>query len=54
MGTIQRLPGTRDILPEEIGYWQYVETVATQILSRAMYYEIRPPIFEQTSLFERG
>ncbi|ACB52323.1 histidyl-tRNA synthetase [Crocosphaera subtropica ATCC 51142] len=54
MGTIQTLPGTRDILPEEIGYWQYVETVATQILSRAMYYEIRPPIFEQTSLFERG
>ena len=54
MGIIQTLPGTRDILPEEIGYWQYVETVATQILSRAMYYEIRPPIFEQTSLFERG
>lgn len=54
MGTIQTPPGTKDILPEEIGYWQYVETVATQILSRAMYYEIRPPIFEQTSLFERG
>ncbi|MDJ0730255.1 MAG: histidine--tRNA ligase [Crocosphaera sp.] len=54
MGTIQTLPGTRDILPEEIGYWQYVESIATQILSRAMYYEIRPPIFEQTSLFERG
>ncbi|MEM8780521.1 MAG: histidine--tRNA ligase [Cyanobacteria bacterium P01_G01_bin.49] len=54
MGIIQTLPGTRDILPEEIGYWQYVETVATEILSRAMYYEIRPPIFEQTSLFERG
>ncbi|MEA5508781.1 histidine--tRNA ligase [Crocosphaera sp. UHCC 0190] len=54
MGTIQTLPGTKDILPEEIGYWQYVETIATQILSRAMYQEIRPPIFEQTSLFERG
>ncbi len=54
MGTIQTLPGTRDILPEEIGYWQYVETITTQILSRAMYQEIRAPIFEQTSLFERG
>ncbi|MEL4898668.1 histidine--tRNA ligase [Crocosphaera sp. Alani8] len=54
MGTIQTPPGTRDILPEEIGYWQYVENIATQILSRAMYQEIRPPIFEQTSLFERG
>lgn len=54
MGTIQTLPGTRDILPEEIGYWQYVETITTEILSRAMYQEIRAPIFEQTSLFERG
>ncbi|GBF82329.1 histidine--tRNA ligase [Aphanothece sacrum] len=54
MGTIQTLPGTRDILPEEIGYWQYVETITGQILGRAMYQEIRPPIFEQTSLFERG
>ncbi len=54
MGAIQALRGTRDILPEEVGYWQQVETVAAQILSRAMYQEIRPPIFEQTSLFERG
>jgi histidyl-tRNA synthetase len=54
MGTIQTLPGTRDILPEEIAYWQYVETITGQILGRAMYQEIRPPIFEQTSLFERG
>lgn len=54
MGIIQTLPGTRDILPEEIGYWQQVESVATQVLTRAMYQEIRPPIFEQTSLFERG
>ncbi len=54
MGTIQTPPGTRDILPGEIGYWQYVETITTEILSRAMYQEIRAPIFEQTSLFERG
>lgn len=54
MGAIQKLPGTRDILPEEIGYWQQVETVAINVLSRALYQEIRSPIFEQTSLFERG
>lgn len=54
MGTIQTLPGTRDILPAEIGYWQWVETVAREILARAAYREIRTPIFEQTSLFERG
>lgn len=54
MGIIQTVPGTRDILPAEIGYWQYVETVTTEIFARAMYQEIRTPIFEQTSLFERG
>lgn len=54
MGSIQALRGTRDILPEEVGYWQQVEAIARQILSRAAYQEIRPPIFEQTDLFERG
>ena len=51
---IQALRGTRDILPEEVGYWQLIEATAREILTRALYQEIRPPIFEQTSLFERG
>jgi histidyl-tRNA synthetase len=54
MGLIQALRGTRDILPEEVGYWQQVESVARSILSRAAYQEIRTPIFEATELFERG
>jgi histidyl-tRNA synthetase len=54
MGAIQALPGTRDILPESIGYWQRVESVARQILQRANYQEIRPPVFEATELFKRG
>jgi histidyl-tRNA synthetase len=54
MGSIQALRGTRDILPEEVGYWQNVEAIAQQILNRAAYQEIRPPIFERTELFERG
>ncbi|PSP03249.1 MAG: histidine--tRNA ligase [Cyanobacteria bacterium SW_7_48_12] len=54
MGAIQLIRGTRDILPEEAYYWQQVEAVARQILNRAVYQEIRPPIFEQTALFERG
>ncbi|MBE9169793.1 histidine--tRNA ligase [Pleurocapsales cyanobacterium LEGE 06147] len=54
MRVIQALRGTRDILPEEVSYWQLVETKAKEILTRAVYQEIRPPIFEQTSLFERG
>jgi histidyl-tRNA synthetase len=51
---IQALRGTRDILPEEVNYWQQVETVAKEILTKAAYTEIRPPIFEHTALFERG
>ncbi len=54
MGSIQALRGTRDILPEEVGYWQQVEAIARQILYTAAYQEIRPPIFERTELFERG
>ncbi|NET87315.1 MAG: histidine--tRNA ligase [Kamptonema sp. SIO1D9] len=54
MGAIQAIRGTRDILPEEVGYWQQIETVARQILQKAVYQEIRTPIFEQTDLFERG
>ncbi|HIK54400.1 MAG TPA: histidine--tRNA ligase [Synechococcales cyanobacterium M55_K2018_004] len=54
MGSIQAIRGTRDILPEEVVYWQRVEATARQILQRAAYREIRTPIFEQTELFERG
>ena len=54
MGAIQALRGTRDILPEEVGYWQRVEAAAREILTRAAYQEIRTPIFEATALFERG
>ena len=51
---IQALRGTKDILPEEVGYWQLIEQTAQEIFTKAVYREIRVPIFEQTSLFERG
>ena len=51
---IQALRGTRDILPEEVGYWQLIEKTVRDILGRALYQEIRAPIFEETALFERG
>ncbi|MEB3267951.1 MAG: histidine--tRNA ligase [Leptolyngbya sp.] len=54
MTTIQALRGTRDILPEESPLWQQVEAVAREILQRAAYREIRPPLVEQTELFARG
>ena len=54
MSAIKALRGTRDILPDEVTSWQYVEAEARKILSRAAYQEIRTPLFEQTDLFERG
>lgn len=54
MESIQASRGTRDILPDEVIYWQQVEAIARKLLNQAAYREIRTPIFEQTSLFERG
>jgi histidyl-tRNA synthetase len=54
MSLIQVSRGTRDILPDEIQYWQKIEAIAREIFGRATYQEIRTPIFEQTDLFERG
>ena len=54
MSSIQASRGTRDILPDEVSYWQRVEAIAREILVRGAYQEIRTPIFEQTALFERG
>jgi histidyl-tRNA synthetase len=54
MGFIQASRGTRDILPDEVVYWQQVESIARDLLHRAAYHELRTPIFEQTDLFERG
>lgn len=54
MGFIQVSRGTRDILPDEVIYWQHVEATARQLLHQAAYRELRTPIFEQTNLFERG
>ena len=54
IGAIQAIRGTRDIIAPESQYWQWLEATAKQILDRALYQEIRTPIFEQTALFERG
>ncbi len=51
---IQKLKGTRDILPGEIGKWQYVESVAKETFENYGYDEIRVPVIEKTELFQRG
>ncbi|MEK9628903.1 MAG: histidine--tRNA ligase [Nitrospinota bacterium] len=51
---IQSIRGVKDILPEEIWKWQYVEAMAHKIFSRYGFKEIRVPIFEDTRLFSRS
>ena len=46
--------GTRDILPNEVYKWQYVEKVVNDICKCFGCKEIRIPVFEHTELFKRG
>ena len=48
------LPGTRDLLPEEIIRWQMVEDRARRIFDQYGFVEIRTSIIEPTELFSRG
>ena len=50
----RRLKGTKDILPDEIYQWQYIENKIRDHLERNNYQEIRTPVFEVTELFARG
>ena len=51
---INNLPGTRDLLPDEIGFWQMAEERARRVFSQYGYVEIRTSIIEATELFARG
>ena len=46
--------GTKDILPDSVGEWNYVEAKIRELCSRYGYQEIRTPMFEHTELFHRG
>lgn len=50
----KRIPGTRDILPDEIPLWQKIEATSRVIFSLYNYQEIRPPLVEEASLFNRS
>jgi len=51
---IQAIKGTRDILPQEAGKWQFAEATARRVFRRYGFREIRTPVFESTELFARG
>lgn len=52
--SVPPVKGIPDILPEQIGYWQRIETVFRDVLGRYGYQEIRLPLLERTELFKRS
>lgn len=53
-GNIQAIRGMRDILPEQIALWQFLEDSARDVLEGYGYQEIRTPLVESTELFKRS
>jgi len=51
---ITAIRGFNDILPSEIGKWQFVEKTAREVFEGFGFSEIRIPILERTELFARG
>ncbi len=51
---IKAIRGFNDILPDEIGKWQFVEKAAREVFEGFGFSEIRIPILERTELFSRG
>jgi len=50
----KRIPGTKDILPQEVSGWQEIEGLSRAVFSLYHYQEIRPPLIEFASLFDRS
>ncbi len=50
----KRIPGTKDILPDQIDVWQTIEAISREAFSLYNYREIRPPLIEEASLFNRS
>ena len=46
--------GTQDILPADQPYWDFVRATAAKVAAESGYGRIETPMFEATSLFQRG
>jgi len=51
---IQPIRGMNDILPSEVGAWQFLERTVRELVTAYGYEEMRVPIVEQTALFKRS
>jgi histidyl-tRNA synthetase len=51
---IQSIRGTKDLLPEFIGQWHFIEDIFKKVSDKYGYDELRTPIFEKTEVFHRS
>jgi histidyl-tRNA synthetase len=51
---IQSVRGTKDILPDSIFQWHFVEEIFKRVSEKFCYNELRTPIFEKTEVFHRS
>jgi histidyl-tRNA synthetase len=52
--TLRAVKGMNDILPDEVGRWQHLESVLRRRIELHGYAEIRTPVLESTELFVRS
>ena len=52
--TIQAVRGMNDVLPADIGTWQFLEGTVRELVSAYAFQEMRVPVVEQTRLFKRA
>lgn len=50
---VQAVRGMNDILPEQAGYWQFLEDSVRTVLTHYGYVQMRLPVVEKTELFAR-
>jgi histidyl-tRNA synthetase len=51
---IQAVRGMNDVLPAEIGTWQFLETTVRELVASYGFQEMRVPVVEETRLFKRA
>ncbi|MDD5565609.1 MAG: histidine--tRNA ligase [Candidatus Omnitrophica bacterium] len=50
----KRVAGTKDILPAQVSIWQSLEAISREVFNLYNYKEIRPPLLEESGLFNRS
>jgi histidyl-tRNA synthetase len=51
---IQAVRGMNDVLPAEIGTWQFLESTVRELVASYGFQEMRVPVVEETRLFKRA